>query len=60
MSLSRRAMAVPGRLFLLLVASCRACSRASDNLFPTRAPNASWKLIRAVMVGVGRCLPEEM
>ena len=25
--------------------------------WPTRAPNASWKLIRAVMVGVGRCSP---
>ena len=55
MSLSRNAIAVPGRLSLLLVASCRASSRASDSRFPTRAPNASWKLIRAVMVGVGRC-----
>ena len=60
MSLSRNAMAVPGLLVLLLVASCRASSRASDNRFPMRAPKASWKLIRAVIVGVGRCLPEAM
>ncbi len=38
-----------------LVASRCACSRASASRLPTRAPNASWKLIRAVIVGVGRC-----
>ena len=32
-----------------------ASSRASESREPIRVPNASWKLSRAVMVGVGRC-----
>ena len=40
------------------VASFLASSRASASRWPTRAPKASWKFSRAVIVGVGRCAPE--